>query len=135
MQTTIERDEVLNGKTYKIRPTGSDHSYYVTLNAQLIEGVLRPREIFFNTKNPDHYEHLMALTRVISAIFRIAPDCYFIAKELQEVFSPVGGYRKKSKWYHSMYNEIGEKIELFLLELDALNTKTTVIAEENGLTI
>lgn len=117
----VEREEVLRGATYKIRPNGSDFSYYITINSQLVEGKLLPRELFINTKHADHYEHLAALSRIISAVFRLSDDSMFIAKELQEIFSPVGGYRKKSKYYNSFYNEIGECIEMYLSELTELN--------------
>jgi len=119
-----ERKEVLHGKTYKIRPTGSEYSYYITINSQESNGIVKPREIFFNTKCPEHYEHLMAVTRIISAVFRLADDSLFIADELKEIFSPIGGYRKRDKWYNSLYNEIGEVIELYLLEINAINKAT-----------
>ena len=123
MSEIIERNEVLQGKTYKIRPTGSDYSYYVTINNQLVDGKYKPREIFINTKHSEHFEHLAAITRIISAVFRLADDSTFIARELQEIFSPVGGYRKKSRYYNSFYNEIGECIEMYLAELNILNEK------------
>lgn len=123
MTTITERKEVLQGKTYKIRPTGSDFSYYITINSQEIEGKLKPRELFITTKHADHYEHLTAISLIISAVFRLSDDSMFIARELQEIFSPVGGYRKRNSWYNSFYNEIGECIELYLSELEELNSK------------
>jgi hypothetical protein len=114
--TDTER-KPLQGRTYKIKHPAEDSAYYITLNYEIKEGKASPVEIFINTKNTEHYEYLVAITRLISAIFKVEEDPSFVCKELKEVFSPIGGYRKKSKYYNSFLNEVGEVIELFLLEL------------------
>lgn len=93
----LERDEELFGKTYKIHGnTVSPHAMYVTINNTIDDkGRLRPFEIFINTKNTAHFAWTVALTRMISAVFRRGGDVSFIAEELQAVFSPEGGYWAK----------------------------------------
>ncbi len=97
MHEKVERPEVLLGSTYKVKTPVSDHAMYVTINDIVLnEGteyeVRRPFEIFINSKNLDHYQWIVALTRIISAVFRKGGDVAFLVDELKAVFDPRGGY-------------------------------------------
>jgi hypothetical protein len=95
MHEKLERPDVLIGSTYKIKTPVSDHAMYVTINdIMLNEGTehehRRPFEIFINTKNLDHFQWIVALTRIISAVFRKGGDVAFLTEELKAVFDPRG---------------------------------------------
>src|ERR1700753_754548 len=97
MHEKVERPEMLLGSTYKIKTPVSDHAMYVTINDIILnEGTQheqrRPFEIFINSKNLDHFQWIVALTRVISAVFRKGGDVTFLVDELKAVFDPRGGY-------------------------------------------
>ena len=67
--------ESLEGSTYKIKTPLDDHAMYVTINdITLNPGTeheqRRPFEIFINSKNMDHFQWIVALTRLMSAVFR-----------------------------------------------------------------
>ena len=96
MHEKLERPEVLIGSTYKIKTPISDHAMYVTINDIVLnEGTeyeqRRPFEIFINSKNLDHFQWIVALTRIISAVFRKGGDVTFLVDELKAVFDPRGG--------------------------------------------
>ena len=74
MHERLERPEMLRGTTYKIKPPVSDHAMYITINDIVLNQdteheKFRPYEIFINSKNLDHYQWIVALTRVLSAVF------------------------------------------------------------------
>ena len=97
MHEGLERPERLEGTTYKVKTPVSDHAMYVTINDIILnEGTAderrRPFEIFINSKNLDHYQWIVALTRVMSAVFRKGGDVAFLVDELKAVFDPRGGY-------------------------------------------
>src|SRR5690625_197333 len=102
MHEKLERPEgmeCLEGATYKIRTPLDDHALYVTINDIVLNAGTeheqrRPFEIFINSKNMDHFQWIVALTRVMSAVFRKGGDVAFLAEELQAVFDPKGGYFK-----------------------------------------
>ncbi len=103
-----ERAQVLTGKTYKIAKSHlSDSALYVTLNDH--EGL--PFEIFLNSKETRHQQWIVALTRVISAIFRKGGDCTFLIEELKSIHDPKGGYFRKGHYVPSLVSEIGEILE------------------------
>lgn len=114
---SMERPHVLQGNTYKIKTPLSEHALYITINDVLYDGMRRPYEIFINSKAMEHFQWIVALTRVISAVFRKEGDCTFLIDELQSVFDPKGGYFKKGKWMPSLVAEIGEVIEQHLSEI------------------
>jgi ribonucleoside-diphosphate reductase alpha chain len=91
MAKPVERDAALQGFTYKLKWPGSDHALYVTINDIVRDGRRRPFEIFINTKNLEHYAWTLALTRMISAVFRRGGDVAFVAEELMAIFDPQGG--------------------------------------------
>ena len=117
MHANVERPELLLGSTYKIKTPLSEHALYVTINDVILnEGTehesRRPFEIFINSKNMDHFQWVVALTRVISAVFRIGGDVSYLSDELKAVFDPKGGYFKKGgKFMPSLVAEIGDAIE------------------------
>ena len=97
MHEKLERPEMLIGSTYKVKTPVSDHAMYVTINDIILnEGTpheqRRPFEIFINSKNLDHYQWIVALTRIMSAVFRKGGDVTFLVDELKAVFDPRGGY-------------------------------------------
>jgi hypothetical protein len=115
--------EALEGSTYKIRTPLDDHAMYVTindivLNAGTVHEQRRPFEIFINSKNMDHFQWIVALTRLMSAVFRKGGDVTFLAEELQAVFDPKGGYWKPGgKYMPSIIADIGAVIEHHLQKI------------------
>ncbi|WP_144394338.1 NrdJb [Pleionea sediminis] len=120
MHESVERPEMLLGSTYKIKTPLSEHALYVTINDIVLNPgteheLRRPFEIFINSKNMDHFQWVVALTRVVSAVFRKGGDCTFLAEELKAVFDPKGGYFKRGgRFMPSLVAEIGEAIESHL---------------------
>ncbi len=117
MHENLARPEVLQGMTYKIKTPLSEHALYVTINdITLNPGTehesRRPFEIFINSKNMEHFQWIIALTRILSAVFRKGGDVTFLVDELRSVFDPQGGYFKKGGRYTpSIVAEIGDVIE------------------------
>ncbi|HZV21801.1 MAG TPA: ribonucleoside-diphosphate reductase, adenosylcobalamin-dependent, partial [Hyphomicrobiales bacterium] len=107
----LARDPVLAGFTYKLKWPGSDHAIYVTVNDTVEGDRRRPFEIFINSKNLEHYAWTVALTRMISAIFRRGGDVSFVVEELKAVFDPRGGAWIGGKYVPSLLAAIGEIIE------------------------
>ena len=117
MHENVSRPEMLLGSTYKCKTPLSEHSLYVTINDMVLNQgteheTRRPFEIFINSKNMDHFQWIVALTRIISAVFRKGGDATFLVEELKAVFDPRGGYFKKGgKYMPSLVAEIGDIIE------------------------
>ncbi|HLE93262.1 MAG TPA: hypothetical protein VI543_01605, partial [Sulfuricaulis sp.] len=119
MHEKLERPEMLVGSTYKIKTPLTEHALYVTINDIVLNPDTphekrRPFEIFINSKNMDHFQWVVALTRVISAVFRKGGDVTFLVEELHSVFDPRGGYFKKGKYTPSLVAELGDVIERHL---------------------
>ena len=116
----VRRPDVLIGSTYKIKTPVSDHAMYVTINDIILnEGTnrerRRPFEVFINSKNLDHFQWIVALTRIISAVFRKGGDVAFMVDELKAVFDPRGGYwQPGGKFMPSIIAELGYVIEKHL---------------------
>ncbi|HEY8616606.1 adenosylcobalamin-dependent ribonucleoside-diphosphate reductase [Phenylobacterium sp.] len=108
------RPEALEGATYKIRWPHSAHAVYVTVNDQGEGGERRPFEVFVNSKNMEHYAWTLALTRMISAVFRRGGDVSFVAEELKAVFDPQGGAWLAGRYVPSLPAAIGGVIERHL---------------------
>ena len=126
MTEQVQRPEgydALEGSTYKIKTPLDDHAMYVTINDIILnQGTeheqRRPFEIFINSKNMDHFQWIVALTRVMSAVFRKGGDVTFLSEELQAVFDPKGGYFKPGgKFMPSIIAEIGAVIEHHLQKI------------------
>ena len=126
MHEEIQRPEVLIGSTYKIKTPVSDHAMYVTINDIVLnEGTeheqRRPFEVFINSKNLDHFQWIVALTRIISAVFRKGGDVTFLVDELKAVFDPRGGYwQPGGKFMPSIIAELGYVIEKHLQTIGLL---------------
>jgi len=129
MHESVERDERLIGSTYKIKPPMSEHAMYVTVNDIVLnEGteheLRRPFEVFINSKNMEHFQWVVALTRLISAVFRKGGDATFLVEELKAVFDPKGGYFKKGGIFMpSLVAEIGYAIEDHMVKTGFLNNE------------
>lgn len=118
----ILRPDVLSGATYKIKTPLSEHALYITinnitLNANTPNECIHPFEIFINSKAMEHFQWIVALTRIASAVFRKGGDVTFLIEELRSVFDPKGGYFKKGKYMPSLVAEIGSVIEQHLTSL------------------
>jgi hypothetical protein len=141
--------EALEGSTYKIKTPLDDHAMYVTINDIILNPGTeheqrRPFEIFINSKNMDHFQWIVALTRLMSAVFRKGGDVTFLAEELQAVFDPKGGYFKPGgRFMPSIIAEIGDVIahhmrKIGLMEKEELSEQQMLIlnqkrAEAEGL--
>ena len=128
MHEKLARPDMLLGSTYKIKTPLTEHALYVTINDILLnEGTphekRRPFEIFINSKNMDHFQWVVALTRVISAVFRKGGDVTFLVEELHSVFDPRGGYFKKGKYTPSLVAELGDVIERHLKLIGLIQTE------------
>ena len=112
----LHREEKLTGATYKLRWADSEHALYVTINDIEQDGHRRPFEIFINSKNMDHYAWVVALTRMISAVFRRGGDVAFVADELKAVFDPRGGQWQNGRYVPSLIAAIGGILERHMAE-------------------
>jgi ribonucleoside-diphosphate reductase alpha chain len=113
----LDRPGVLPGKTYKVRWPESEHAMYITINDVIQDGRRRPFEVFINSKNMEHYAWTVALTRMISAVFRRGGDVSFVVEELKAVFDPRGGRWVDGHYVPSILAAIGEVIERHLVEI------------------
>ena len=117
MHEKLERPKALEGKTYKLKTPLSEHALYVTINDVVLnEGTeheqKRPFEIFINSKNMEHFQWIVGLTLILSAVFRKGGDATFLVEELGSVFDPKGGYIRPGRGYiPSLVAEIGSVIE------------------------
>ena len=116
MSKPLERETVLPGFTYKLQWPESDHAIYITINDIVQDGRRRPFEIFINSKNMEHYAWTVALTRMISAVFRRGGDVTFVVEELKAVFDPRGGSWMKGRYVPSLLAAIGEVIEQHMID-------------------
>ena len=130
-----EREEVLSGFSYKLKWPESDHAIYITINDIVENGRRRPFEIFINSKNMEHYAWTVALTRMISAVFRRGGDVSFVVEELKAVFDPRGGQWMGGHYVPSLLAAIGGIIERHMLEtgfLDSEAARRFSVVERNG---
>jgi len=117
MSAPLESDAALPGYTYKLKWPGSGHAIYVTINDIVQDGRRRPFEIFINSKNLEHYAWTVALTRMISAVFRRGGDVSFVVEELKDVFDPRGGHWLGGRYVPSLLAAIGEVIERHMTDI------------------
>jgi ribonucleoside-diphosphate reductase alpha chain len=117
MTRPLDRPEALPGKTYKITWPDSEHAMYITVNDIVQDGRRRPFEMFINSKNTEHYAWTVALTRMISAVFRRGGDVSFVVEELKAVFDPRGGHWMGGRYIPSLLAAIGEVIERHLIDI------------------
>jgi len=117
MTQPLDRPEALPGNTYKIAWPQSEHALYITLNDIVQDGRRRPFEIFINSKNMEHYAWTVALTRMISAVFRRGGDVSFVVEELKAVFDPRGGAWMEGHYVPSLLAAIGDVIERHMIAI------------------
>ncbi|MBT6097122.1 MAG: adenosylcobalamin-dependent ribonucleoside-diphosphate reductase, partial [Marinovum sp.] len=120
MSEPLDRPAALDGNTYKLRWPDSEHAIYLTVNDVVINGHRRPFEVFINSKNMEHYAWTVALTRMISAVFRRGGDVSFVVEELKAVFDPRGGAWIKGKYIPSILAAIGGVIEQHMIAIGFL---------------
>ncbi|MGP1256099.1 MAG: adenosylcobalamin-dependent ribonucleoside-diphosphate reductase [Kiloniellales bacterium] len=120
MTKPLDRPAALPGRTYKLTWPESDHAIYITLNDVVQDARRRPFEIFINSKNMEHYAWTVALTRMISAVFRRGGDVAFVVEELKAVFDPRGGAWMQGRYVPSLLAAIGEVIEEHMIAIGFL---------------
>ncbi|MBM3516476.1 MAG: adenosylcobalamin-dependent ribonucleoside-diphosphate reductase [Alphaproteobacteria bacterium] len=133
MTRPLDRPEVLPGNTYKIRWPDSDHAMYITINDIIQDGRRRPFEVFINSKNMEHYAWTVALTRMMSAVFRRGGDVSFVVDELKAVFDPRGGHWVSGHYVPSILAAIGEVIEEHLIKIGFMTDRSDRSAEADAL--
>lgn len=111
----LDRPASLEGATYKLKFPGSEHAIYITINDVVQDGRLRPFEVFINSKNMEHFAWTVALTRMISAVFRRGGDVSFVVEELKAVFDPRGGAWIEGRYVPSILAAIGSVIERHMI--------------------
>ncbi len=116
----LDRPASLEGATYKLKWPGSEHAIYITLNDIMQSGQRRPFEMFINSKNMEHYAWTVALTRMISAVFRRGGDVSFVVEELKAVFDPRGGAWMQGRYVPSILAAIGGVIERHMIAIGFL---------------
>ncbi|HEX2151309.1 MAG TPA: ribonucleoside reductase, partial [Stellaceae bacterium] len=123
MTQPLSRPEALPGQTYRVHWPDSEHVLYITLNDIVQDGRRRPFEIFINSKNMEHYAWTVALTRMISAVFRRGGDVAFVVEELKAVFDPRGGAWMDGRYVPSLLAAIGDVIERHMIDIGFLPAK------------
>jgi ribonucleoside-diphosphate reductase alpha chain len=127
----LDRPEALPGATYKVQWPESEHAIYITLNDLIDDnGRRRPYEVFINSKNMEHYAWTVALTRIISAVFRRGGDVSFVVEELKAVFDPRGGHWMGGRYIPSLLAAIGEVIERHMIAIGFLPAPGTLAGAE-----
>jgi ribonucleoside-diphosphate reductase alpha chain len=132
MTQPLERPGALEGNTYKIRWPEHDHAIYITVNDIVRDGRRQPFEIFVNSKNTEHYAWTVALTRMISAVFRRGGDVSFVVDELKAVFDPRGGQWMDGHYVPSILAAIGGVIEQHLINIGFLPSDARTIDSYAG---
>ena len=120
MSEPLDRPQALEGQTYKLKWPDSEHAIYLTVNDVVVNGHRRPFEVFINSKNMEHFAWTVALTRMISAVFRRGGDVSFVVEELKAVFDPRGGAWIKGKYIHSILAAIGGVLETHMVAIGFL---------------
>ncbi|MEN8894169.1 adenosylcobalamin-dependent ribonucleoside-diphosphate reductase [Planktotalea arctica] len=139
MTEPLDRPQSLEGATYKLKWPDSEHAIYLTVNDVIVGGRRRPFEVFINSKNMEHFAWTVALTRMMSAVFRRGGDVTFVVEELKAVFDPRGGAWVGGKYIPSILAAIGgvleqHMIEIGFLEGEGMGLKTDPQAQVVGMT-
>ena len=133
----LSRPDQITGSTYKVKTPVTEHALYITINDVLMnEGTeqehRRPFEMFVNSKNMEHFQWIVALTRVMSAVFRKGGDITFLVEELESVFDPNGGYYKKGgRYVPSLVAELGQVVEQHLINIGMLKQQVPDKHQQN----
>ena len=120
MSEPLDRPKALEGATYKLKWPDSEHAIYLTINDIIVGEHRRPFEVFINSKNMEHFAWTVALTRMISAVFRRGGDVSFVVEELKAVFDPRGGAWVQGKYIPSILAAIGGVIEQHMIAIGFL---------------
>jgi len=128
----LDRPEELQGRTYKIKWLDSDHAFYITINDIEKDGRRRPFEIFINSKNMEAYAWALALTRMISAVFRRGGDVSFVVDELKAIFDPRGGQWMNGRYVPSLLAAIGEIIERHMIEIGFMGQRLASLSGQSN---
>ena len=120
MSEPLDRPQAFEGQTYKLKWPDSEHAIYLTVNDVVVNGHRRPFEVFINSKNMEHFAWTVALTRMISAVFRRGGDVSFVVEELKAVFDPRGGAWIKGKYIPSILAAIGGVLETHMVAIGFL---------------
>ncbi|MBC7285922.1 ribonucleoside-diphosphate reductase, adenosylcobalamin-dependent, partial [Hoeflea sp.] len=116
----LDRPQSLEGATYKLKWPDSEHAIYITINDIIQSGHRRPFEVFINSKNMEHFAWTVALTRMISAVFRRGGDVSFVVEEMKAVFDPRGGAWMQGRYIPSILAAIGGVIERHMIAIGFL---------------
>jgi len=128
---TYNRDDELDGTTYKIKPPTIQCAVYITINhARLPDGSLRPLEVFINSKHTEHHQWIVALTRMISAVFRKPGEIEFAIDELEQVFDPQGGYWYDKKYQPSLVAHVGSILRRHCEKIGAISKRELTIEQK-----
>jgi ribonucleoside-diphosphate reductase alpha chain len=130
MTRPLDRPDVLLGQTYKIKWLDSDHAFYITINDIEKDGRRRPFEVFINSKNMEAYAWTLALTRMISAVFRRGGDVSFVVDEMKAVFDPRGGQWMSGRYVPSLLAAIGDVIETHLVAIGFMAPRDATLPRE-----
>jgi ribonucleoside-diphosphate reductase alpha chain len=130
MMRPLDRPEMLLGQTYKIKWVDTDHAFYITINDIEKDGRRRPFEVFINSKNMEAYAWALALTRMISAVFRRGGDVSFVVEELKAIFDPRGGQWSEGRYVPSLLAAIGDVIEKHMIAIGFIAPKDGGIVPE-----
>jgi len=130
MSEPLDRPQSLEGRTYKLKWPDSEHAIYLTINDVIMNGSRRPFEIFINSKNMEHFAWTLALTRMISAVFRRGGDVSFVVEELKQIFDPRGGAWIKGKYIPSILAAIGGVIETHMIATGFLEGEGTGLKQD-----
>jgi len=130
MTRPLDRPDILLGQTYKIKWLDSDHAFYITINDIEKDGRRRPFEVFINSKNMEAYAWTLALTRMISAVFRRGGDVSFVVDEMKAVFDPRGGQWMGGRYVPSLLAAIGEVIETHLVAIGFMAPRDATLPRE-----
>ncbi|MFO1247072.1 MAG: adenosylcobalamin-dependent ribonucleoside-diphosphate reductase [Alphaproteobacteria bacterium] len=128
MTQPLDRPDALVGQTYKIKWLDSDHAFYITINDVEKDGRRRPFEVFINSKNMEAYAWALALTRMISAVFRRGGDVSFVVDELKAIFDPRGGQWMNGRYVPSLLAAIGEVIERHMMEIGFMGKRPSSLS-------
>ena len=128
---TLERPQVVEGRTYKINPAVTDSAMYITINDIILDdGTRRPLEMFINTKHVQHQQWITALTRMVSAIFRKPGPYLFVVEELQQIFDPQGGYFAGGKMMPSVVAHVADVLKEHFEYIGALEKRELSVVEK-----
>ena len=130
MAEPLDRPQTLEGNTYKLKWPDSEHAIYVTVNDVITNGHRRPFEVFINSKNMEHFAWTVALTRMISAVFRRGGDVSFVVEELKAVFDPRGGAWVQGKYIPSILAAIGGVLEQHMIAIGFLEGEGMGLKED-----